>query len=161
LELAVEMVSELGNLAITGKIETRDNYSQGIRTILKSLPPEFGAEIATKLAPILLSGLSNPQTNIDNRVGYLIILADLLNSYGSLFTSLHKSILNSFMELLEHQKAALRKEASIAIGALVKALEDEEFSILMKNLIRKTKEKSKDDELLFNYVQTIAVVTYG
>jgi hypothetical protein len=65
------------------------------------------------------------------------------------------------MELLEHQKAALRKEASIAIGALVKALEDEEFSILMKNLIRKTKEKSKDDELLFNYVQTIAVVTYG
>jgi cullin-associated NEDD8-dissociated protein 1 len=159
MEFVVQMVTELGNLAISGKLETRDNYSQGIRTILKALPAEFGAEVAAKLAPILLGGLTNVQTNVDNRIAYLVILADLLNNYGSLFQNLHKNILNTFMDLLEHQKVALRKEASIAIGALVKVLEDEEFSMLMNSLIKKTREKSKDNELLFNYVQTIAVVT--
>jgi HEAT repeat protein len=116
-DLVVDMVTELGNLAVSDSAgAAKDNYSQGIRTIIKALPKEFAAPTAQKLAPIMLKGIANNSANIDHRIAHLVIIGDLLRSYGKEFTSLHKDLLSCFVQLLEHPKSPLRKEVSLAVG---------------------------------------------
>eukprot|EP00475_Leptophrys_vorax_P010617 TRINITY_DN17200_c0_g1_i1.p1 TRINITY_DN17200_c0_g1~~TRINITY_DN17200_c0_g1_i1.p1 ORF type:complete len:1258 (-),score=382.07 TRINITY_DN17200_c0_g1_i1:1352-4936(-) len=159
-ELVVDMVTELGNLAVSDSAgSAKDNYSQGIRTIIKALPKDFAAPAAQKLAPIMLKGINNNSANIDHRIAHLVIIGDLLRNYGKEFADLQKDLLACFVQLLEHPKAPLRKEVSLAVGAFVNVAEEQEFENLMTNLIQKTQEKQVGDELLFNYVQTIAIVS--
>lgn len=159
VEHVVSIVTELGTLATSVSSDgAKDNYAQGIRTILKELPLEHASAASKKLAPIMIEGIKNPNIDPDHRILFLVIMGDLLRGYGNEFTDMHDNILQVLIELLEHPKSGLRKEVSLEIGAFVGICQESAFEVLMTNLIEKTGDQRKEGELLFNYLQTIAIV---
>jgi len=79
----------------------------------------------------------------------------VLAKFGSELTAEHSNILNVLTKLLEHPNDSVRKRATVTIGPLVTALNEEVFATLMTSMIKKIESSRKPD----TYIQTIGSVS--
>ena len=80
----VEIVNKLGQLVVSGKPELRDIYAIGLKTIITSIPDDYGPDVSKKMIGYLIGGLTHINyDDVDRPTVCLDILKELLARFGN------------------------------------------------------------------------------
>lgn len=156
-DVVKSIVDKLGQLMAEDKDELRDIFTIGLKTIIASVPDSFGGSVVT-VAPSLIEGCRFlKHGNLPQATMCLDVLKDLLQRFGKLLVYKHMEISDTLSPMLKHDKSAIRKRASVTLGALVNSMNDTDFDKLIDGVLKEASRLQTADDILFTYIQTIGV----
>ena len=141
-ESVLEIADSLANQVLKAdKSELRDVYAIGLRTLVKTIPPQFGDRTSERLIGRLLDGIresssasgdgddATKKSQEEIVLSCLDILTDLLGRFGATsvtVTRQHEAVLQICLKLLTSMEisAVVRKRAGTALGCLSIVLSD-------------------------------------
>ncbi|KAJ3295312.1 Cullin-associated NEDD8-dissociated protein 1 [Borealophlyctis nickersoniae] len=163
-----EIVDQLCKLLLDKSEALRDIASIGLKTVIVEIPSQspVAGKIVFRLIPKLVEQLKNTQ---QIQMDTIDILSEVLSRFGSQLVptettsgpALQKAIQDTLLPLLDHQRFAVRKRTTVAIGSLVQHTSDALFDALMARVVRELKEKEKvrDYDKLRTLIGCVAVLS--
>jgi cullin-associated NEDD8-dissociated protein 1 len=126
-EQVLEIADSLADQVLdASKSELRDVYAIGLRTLVKTIPPNMGELASNRLVGRLLDGIRTSHKD-EIVLACLDILTDLLGRFGATALSVtrqHEPILQMCLHQLNHSSPVVRKRAGNTIGCLSVVLSD-------------------------------------
>ena len=126
-EQVLEIADSLADQVLdASKSELRDVYAIGLRTLVKTIPPSMGNQVAQRLVGRLLEGIRSSQ-NEEIVLSCLDILTELLARFGGsavAVTRQHEAILQMCLSQLSNTAPVVRKRAGTAMACLSVVLTD-------------------------------------
>eukprot|EP00977_Amphora_coffeiformis_P016691 scaffold5237_cov179-Amphora_coffeaeformis.AAC.4 len=126
-EQVLEIADSLADQVLdASKSELRDVYAIGLRTLVKTIPPSMGNQVAQRLVGRLLEGIRSSQ-NEEIVLSCLDILTELLARFGGsavAVTRQHEAILQMCLSQLSSTAPVVRKRAGSAMACLSVVLTD-------------------------------------
>jgi len=155
----VIMITTLGkSLVDKSQSESRDIYSEALKTILANCDEDTGKKIAPDLLKNLMIGLSGKSTADEEASGELAsmaVLVALLEGFGAECTKSLGDILDYLLKLLGHPYESARMQASQTIGHITPYVEAASFKNLMNVMISQI-ESAQNPAV---YIQCIVVIS--
>jgi len=146
---------KLSDLILKGDDELRDIYSIGLKTLINDTPEEIGPSIVGILPRQLLEGI-NRSPNEGVRRECLENLTDLIKRFGGVFAKDRGDILEAVLGQLHVGSPAVKKRASVCLGAFSVTCNDGLFSQLVEALLSRVTAVDSDKPSL---IQTIGTVS--
>lgn len=150
-----EICQKLSDLILKGDDALRDIYSIGLKTLVNDTPEEIGPNIVGILPRQLLEGI-NRSPNESVRRECLENMTDLLKRFGAIFAKDRDDILDAVLGQLHAGSAAVKKRASVCLGAFAIVCNDALFNRLMETLLARVTAVNTDKPSLIQTIGTIS-----
>ncbi|KAI8366037.1 armadillo-type protein [Radiomyces spectabilis] len=160
-EQTLDIIDRLSDFASQPKNEElRGIASIGLKSVILEVSPHSGYAVCQKFVPKLLHMLQLADASYEMQIDTLDILAEILSRFGSQMTADQQArVQSTLLPLLDHNRAAIRKRATTALGYLVVHTNDELFSDLFAYILKKLQTTRVSTEKLRTFVQCTGVLS--
>ncbi|WKY13653.1 hypothetical protein Q1695_004466 [Nippostrongylus brasiliensis] len=157
---AETLVDALCSMMINGSDSLRDVSSIALKTVVGHLPvanTTFVTNLMKRLVPKLNSILEQTKPNDSVRLEVVDIAGDVLTRFGALIPSVHKETQKVLLDQLLLERPALKKKATIALGAMMAVCSQELFKETMDVFVERLTD-AKGTHSIRTYVVALTFV---
>ncbi|KAF8982329.1 Cullin-associated NEDD8-dissociated protein 1 [Entomortierella lignicola] len=143
-----QIVDNLCAFVSQDKEDVREIASIGLKTVMVQIP--INSVVAV-----------NSGSSYEGQMDSLDILSEVLLRFGNIIatTNLQKQIANTLFTLLGHNRPALRKRATLAIGYLVAHVPDDVFEDLLGKILNGLETSKNSTDRLRTYIQVTGTIS--
>lgn len=140
--------------------ELRGIASVGLKTVVLEVDLSRGNQVCSRIIPKLLNTIKNPSASYEMQMDTLDILSEVLARFGNqILVEQQTEIQAALLPLLSHNRAAVRKRVTVAIGYLVVHTNDDLFAQLYDYILQGLHNNSVSSEKLRTFVQCAGVLS--
>ncbi|KAG2206299.1 hypothetical protein INT47_007313 [Mucor saturninus] len=140
--------------------ELRGIASIGLKTVILEVDTSKGNQVCARIIPRLLSTIQNTDGSYEMQMDTLDILSEVLARFGNqIYLEQQTKIQATLLPLLSHNRAAIRKRTTFAIGHLVVHTNDNLFAQLYAYIVEGLRSNAGSSEKLRTFVQCAGVLS--
>ncbi|CAO3650666.1 unnamed protein product [Mucor hiemalis] len=140
--------------------ELRGIASVGLKTVVLEVDLSRGNQVCSRIIPKLLHTIQNTDASYEMQMDTLDILSEVLARFGNqILVEQQTQIQATLLPLLSHNRAAVRKRVTVAIGFLVVHTNDNLFTQLYNYILQGLHNNSVSSEKLRTFVQCAGVLS--
>ncbi|CEP12785.1 hypothetical protein [Parasitella parasitica] len=140
--------------------ELRGIASIGLKTVVGKVDSVRGNQVCTRIIPKLLATIQNADASYEMQMDTLDILSEVLARFGGqIFLEQQTQVQSILLPLLSHNRAAIRKRATVCIGCLVTHTNDKLFNELFSFIMDGLNNSANSSEKVRTLVQCAGVLS--
>ncbi|CEI99860.1 hypothetical protein RMCBS344292_13940 [Rhizopus microsporus] len=144
----------------TASEELRGIASVSLKTVVAEINQHQGGRVCARIIPKLLRNIQSENTTYEMEMDTLDILAEILTRFGTQISLENQAeIQNALLFSLNHQRPAIRKRATVAIGYLVIHTNDSLFHQLVTYLLEGLQSNTQASDKQRTFVQCAGVLS--
>ncbi|RCH96938.1 Cullin-associated NEDD8-dissociated protein 1 [Rhizopus azygosporus] len=144
----------------TASEELRGIASVSLKTVIAEINQHQGGRVCARIIPKLLRNIQSENATYEMEMDTLDILAEILTRFGTQISLENQAeIQNALLFSLNHQRPAIRKRATVAIGYLVIHTNDSLFHQLVTYLLEGLQSNTQAGDKQRTFVQCAGVLS--